>query len=254
MYRTTRPLLAALALVALLAFSGGTALATPAAASAAASPVTSSLTCGAKDGRTAYTITGTLTMPNVPSNLTISWSYTYLRCHSSGTTSNVQPVLDNTLAGGYYLTTYGYNAWKANNVWLLLPSSTWGAVVNAGFSGSGSNVPMTCVAPDATGVTGALTCSAWVTGDPTFYIITGTVVAPSTLTTAMVSVRRSGVTYPGTWVTPVFRGTVPALPLLARYDYNVWGLGGSTLQVPAGGLSPSFSGIFGNLTAKCTIS
>jgi hypothetical protein len=263
-----------LTLFPVLALSVALAVTEPAAdRAAAATPtagvaVTSSLTCTAKSGYTSYTITGTLTMPNVPSNLTISWLYHYSRYTSSGTTSNVVPVLDNTYAGGYYLSTYGYNAWKAGNVVMLLPNYTWGAVAVGGLvAGSTQMATMTCKAPAATGVTGTLTCVAKVTGDPTTYTVSGTVVQPATLTNTTVSVTRSGTTTAGSPTTPVLDNTLSGGYWLATYGYNSWNLNanvpsGTWLLVPSGGLSPSFSGLMMNvyqgagnvqLQTKCTI-
>jgi hypothetical protein len=104
--------------------------------------------------------------------------------------TSATPVLDNTYGGGYWLRTYGLNAWNLGSVsgttyWLLLPSTTFGVMVagqlQAAYVAGGYNASgLSCTIPAATGNAGPFTSKGGIRY--TAVQVTGAIAAPATPT------------------------------------------------------------------------
>ena len=169
------------------------------------------------------------TMPDVPSGITVT---RYNSLGSSVVLTTATPALDNTYSGGYWLRTYGLNAWNLGSVsgttyWLLVPSTMFGVIVAGqlhivyaagGYNASGLN----CTVPGATGNVGPFTGKGG--SRYTAVQVTGVIAAPAT--PAGVTVVK---TYTGTTVisgaNPVLDNTYGGGYWRQTYHWNAWNLG-----------------------------
>lgn len=220
-----------------------------------ASPVTSPMTCtgGPGGGLTyRYGVTGTATMPDVPSGITVT---RYSSLGSSVVLTTDTPVLDNTYGGGYWLRTYGLNAWNLGSVsgttyWLLLPGTTFGVIVTGqlhtvyaagGYLASGLN----CTVPGATGNVGPFTGKGG--SRYTAVQVTGVIAAPAAPAGVTVVKTYTGITVIS-GASPVLDNTYGGGYWKRTYHWNAWNLGPDQagnaywLLLPDTPLSASFSG------------